>query len=129
MTPIRLENGLLFVTVKLASQNLEIELDRVLLDTGSGGTAFKTDLLRQIGIYPTLDARIRLLVGIGGEEAVIEKDVERITVGSLYLEHFMIQIGALDYGVPLDGILGLDFLLQTKAIIDLDTLTLRTRTI
>jgi len=35
-----------------------------------------------------------------------------------------VEVGALDYGFTLQGILGLDFLLQAKAIINLDALTL-----
>jgi hypothetical protein len=33
-------------------------------------------------------------------------------------------MGALDYGIPMDGILGVDFLLQASAHIDLKALTL-----
>jgi hypothetical protein len=36
-----------------------------------------------------------------------------------------IHIGAMDYGFPIQGILGLDFLLQVRAVIDLDALEVR----
>jgi len=38
---------------------------------------------------------------------------------------FEIEVGAMDYGFPADGILGLDYLLRTGALIDLQHLELR----
>ena len=67
---------------------------------------------------------IRYMIGIGGTEAVIEKEVEAIVVGDLRVSHFSIQLGALNYGFDLDGILGADFLLQAKAQINFNTFTL-----
>lgn len=36
----------------------------------------------------------------------------------------MVQVGALDYGIDMDGILGLDLLLHIGAVIDLPNLRL-----
>lgn len=33
-----------------------------------------------------------------------------------------IEIGAMDYGFPINGILGMDLLIQTRAVIDLNHL-------
>jgi hypothetical protein len=38
---------------------------------------------------------------------------------------FEIEVGAMDYGFPADGILGLDFLLRAGALIDLRQLEVR----
>ncbi len=35
---------------------------------------------------------------------------------------FQVEIGAMDYGFEMDGIIGLDFLLRAKMKIDLDRL-------
>jgi hypothetical protein len=32
---------------------------------------------------------------------------------------FEVEIGSLEYGIEMDGILGLDFLLQAQAVLDL----------
>lgn len=38
---------------------------------------------------------------------------------------FQVEIGWMDYGFSLQGIVGLDFLLKTRAVIDLADLELR----
>jgi hypothetical protein len=38
------------------------------------------------------------------------------------VDDFAIEVGAMDYGFSLDGIVGMDFLLQVGAVIDLSRL-------
>jgi len=123
-TPIRLIDGLAFVTVTLQANGQVLSLERVLLDTGSAGTVFKTDALELIGVFPLPTDPLRLLRGIGGDEAVIEKSIEALQVGALVIAPFTIQIGTVDYGIVMDGILGLDFLLRAHALIDLESMQL-----
>mgnify|MGYP001943577000 FL=1 len=40
------------------------------------------------------------------------------------IRDFMLEVGAMNYGFVLDGIIGLDFLQKIKAIINLDKLTI-----
>lgn len=121
MSDIRIVTGLPFVTVTLRANGQTLVLDHVLLDTGSAASVFKTDDLRSIGVTIEPPDRIRFMIGIGGEEAVVEKKIDGIEVGILSAQPFTIQLGALDYGVKMDGILGLDFLLNTQAILDFKT--------
>ena len=122
--PIRIIEGLPFVTAVIYANGQSLELERILLDSGSGGTILKTDHLVQLGIVPSPTDRIRFLRGIGGDEAVIEKTIDSLRVGALNAAPFTIQMGAMEYGIPMDGIIGLDFLLKTQAIINFKTLEL-----
>ena len=70
----------------------------------------ETDILRQIR-------------GVGGSEYVYSKKVESLTVGEMAMKDFEIQVGAMYYGFPINGIVGMDFLLATQAIVDLARLT------
>jgi len=70
-------------------------LDQVLLDTGSAGTIFSANQVADIGILPEPQ------------------------------DHLRRKIGALSYGFPLHGILGLDFLWKARAIVDLDRFEVR----
>ena len=124
-TPIYIIDGLPFVAVTLQANGQSLRLERVLLDTGSEGTVFKTDNLKTLGIFPQPTDRLRFLRGIGGDEAVIEKTIEVVQVGSLIAAIFTIQLGAVEYGIAMDGILGLDFLRRTQAIVDFKALELR----
>jgi hypothetical protein len=97
----------------------------MLLDTGSAVTIFKTDDMMALGIVLLPDDRIRHMAGVGGNEIVVEKQMTTVQVGNLSASPFTIQMGAVDYGILMDGILGLDFLLQVGACIDLHDLEIR----
>ncbi len=126
--PIRIIDGLSYISVTLRAHGQILALERVLLDTGSSGTVFKTHDLEKLGVGLLPTDPLLFLQGIGGEEALVEKSIEALQVGSLIVAPFKIQMGAVNYGIPMDGILGLDFLLRTQAVIDLDALELRPST-
>lgn len=96
-----------------------ITLKDVLLDTGSAATLFGLDAVAGLGLRPEPEDPLRRIRGVGGSEYVFEKSVSMIRVGNLRQRDFTIQVGAMDYGLRCDGILGLDFLLRTRAVIDL----------
>jgi hypothetical protein len=121
---IRLENDLAFVTARLMFQGRQLTLDRVLLDTGSAGTLVAVDKLLSLGLQLESTDTIHRIRGVGGSEFVFTKRVDTLSVGKLALNNFEIEVGALQYGFPLDGVLGLDFLYQVKAHIDLERLLL-----
>lgn len=46
----------------------------------------------------------------------------RLSLGELGASDFEIQVGAMDYGFPIQGLVGMDFLLSSAAVIDLGQL-------
>lgn len=52
-------------------------------------------------------------------EFVFTKRVDHLAIGELQVNDFKIEVGAMDYGFSMDGILGMDFLIAIGAIIDL----------
>ncbi len=52
------------------------------------------------------------------------RQVDRLAIGGHGLESFEVEIGELDYGFEIGGILGMDFLRAAGAVIDLRNLTL-----
>jgi Aspartyl protease len=123
---LRLEGRLPFVTATLQFGGRRLTLHRVLLDTGSAGSVFAADTVEALGIEPQGPDRIRRILGVGGSEFVYSKRVEALAHGEMVVEDFEIQVGAMRYGFPLEGIVGMDFLLATRAVIDLAALELRT---
>lgn len=75
---IRVLDKLPFVLVTLRQGNNVLTMENVLLDTGSASCIFSTDRLREAGIYPKPTAHIRRIRGVGGEEAVVEIEVDQI---------------------------------------------------
>lgn len=126
---IRLEDRLPFVTVTLGRGTREIVLDRVLLDTGSAATLFSVDEVAKIGIVPEPTDQVRRVVGVGGSEFVLTKRIERLVLGNIETREFPIQVGAMEYGFPIQGLLGVDFFVQSSVVIDLGRLEIsRSRT-
>jgi len=119
---IRLQYGLPFVSVSLIYFGRQAILENTLLDTGSIGTVFSIDKIFEIGIKPEPDDPVREIRGVGGTEFVFIKQVDKLSLGNYQIKNFEIEVGAMDYGVEIDGIIGLDFLLQVKAKIDLERL-------
>ena len=123
MIPITIDHHLPFVEVRLYDKGKSLVLPQVLLDSGSAGTVFDIDALMSIGIEAHPNDTIREMVGVGGGiEYVIEKTIERIEVGNLVVSPFKIQVGALDYRIQMRGILGFDFLQQSGALVNFNTL-------
>ena len=116
---IRLRDGLPYVTASLAYQGQQLSFRNVLLDTGSVGAIFSTDRVLTIGLTYEPDDRVHRIRGVGGTEFVFTKRVDCLVVGELQVNDFQIEVGAMDYGFDIDGIIGLDFLIQVGAIIDL----------
>ena len=102
-----------FVTVTIRYKGRNLELDNVLLDTGSAGTLFHVERLMTIGLLMEPEDMIRRIRGVGGTEFVFSKRVDELSVGDLSVSHF-----------DLDGIIGLDFLRAVRAKIDLGALTI-----
>jgi predicted aspartyl protease len=116
---ITLIEGLPFVSATLQYRNQSLKIDNILLDTGSGGTIFSIDIVSSINILPEHDDEIHRISGVGGIEYVFEKKVDFLKVGDLKIENFVIEIGQVNYGFNIQGILGINFLAKTNAIIDL----------
>lgn len=71
------------------------------------------------------DDEIRRIRGVGGTEFVFMKRVDRVTVGELAVKDFLIEVGAMDYGFEMDGIIGMNFLIAVGAVLDLSRLEIR----
>ena len=122
---IRVQDGLPYVATTLWYRSQQLELPKVLLDTGSAGTLFSADSVLSIGLQYEADDTIRRIRGVGGAEFVFSKQVDRLSLGELHVPDFVIEVGAMDYGLDIDGIVGMDFLIQVGAVIDLSQLEVR----
>lgn len=119
---LALRDNLLFATVTLAYQGKQINISNVLIDTGSSRTIFAADMLSTIHLTPAVDDTLYIIRGVGGTEVVFSRQVDYVQLGECQVIGFEIEIGGMDYGFDIQGILGLDFLQQAKAILNLATL-------
>jgi Predicted aspartyl protease len=119
---IELRHGLPFVEIAFSYNGVERKTPHILIDTGSAATLLAAEIALELGLEPELTDVIRSMRGIGGEEFVYEKKIKSLKLGDFFVPQFTIQIGAMDYGMEMNGILGMDFLMAIGAVIDLKKL-------
>lgn len=125
MVNLELKHGLPFCNISIEYRGEKMILNNVLIDTGSGGSVFKMDIVDEIGITIESDDVIETVSGVGGVEFVYKKKVDCLELGELRIEDFTIEVGVMDYGFELNGIVGMDFLRKVRAVIDLNEMKIK----
>jgi hypothetical protein len=125
MSQISFHAGLPFISVVLYVKSNRLVVQDVLLDTGSYATMFKASILEQYGLHQEVTDITKRILGVGGVEFVTEKKIEGMELGELVVRPMTIQLGRMDYGIPMNGILGVDFLVQAGAVVDFKKLEIR----
>lgn len=77
------------------------------------------DSLTLIGIEPSVDDTLHTIRGVGGIEVVYLRKAGFLEVGDSQVSDFEIEVGGMDYGFEINGILGMDFLKASGAVINL----------
>lgn len=120
-------HDLVFVTATLTYAGVSIEIANILVDTGAASTVINADLAADAGVYVSPTDTLRRLRGVGGHEHVFTRHVDRLAINKHGVDQFEVEVGEMDYGFEIGGILGMDFLRAAGAVIDLGQLTLEFR--
>lgn len=111
------------VAVQIEYNGMKKTFTNVLLDTGCSSTILDTDLCEEIGLMLDLENAItRKMYGIGGTEICIEQKVSGMNIDEFQLNNFTIQLGDVREMHGFDGIIGNDFFLAHKLIIDFENM-------
>jgi hypothetical protein len=121
---LTLQDNLPFVQVTLTYRDKSISVEQVLLDTGSASTIFAARIVAPIDILPEMADPVYTVRGIGGTEAVFIRQIDHLAIGTQTVNEFVIEVGSMNYGFDIDGILGMDFLTRAGAIVNLHELRL-----
>lgn len=116
--------GLPFISLQLTFRGEVLYLEKVLLDTGSTSTLLNADIVQEIGMVPEENDEVDIIRGVGGIEYVYTKLLDSITVDGTTLREFQIEIGNMDYGLEIDGILGFNFIKQAGIVINANVMEL-----
>jgi predicted aspartyl protease len=114
--------GLPFVTIAIEFRGQRLKLDNVLIDTGSASTLLNADIVRDIGIIPEMDDIVETIRGVGGVEYVYTKIINSIAFGETVTKDFQVEIGSMQYGLEMNGIIGFNLLKLVGAKIDVDAM-------
>lgn len=92
--------GLPFVEATVIFRGRSIQLNRILIDTGSTGTIFNVNSLGEIGIKPEANDVTHTIYGMGGAEFVYTKKMGQIYLSKdISTSNFLIELGSMDYGL------------------------------
>ena len=123
---IDMDDHLPLVSVEIEYSGKKSTFRNVLLDTGCSSTILDTDLCEEIGLLLDFEKAItRKMYGIGGTEICIEQKVRGMSIDKFQLEDFTIQLGDVREMHGFDGIIGSDFFLAKKLIIDFGNMEVR----
>ncbi|MDN4493462.1 retroviral-like aspartic protease family protein [Ureibacillus aquaedulcis] len=125
MKKLIIDGGLLLTDMEIQYKERNIHLTRVLIDTGSSCSIISSEIAESIGIFPEADDPIYRVCGVGGSEIVYAKVLDSITIGHIKTEQIQIEIGSMNYGFDLDGIIGLNLLKRLKASINIEKLVIQ----
>lgn len=96
----------------------------MIIDTGASHTILATEYLEEIDI-PLLDDELVKATGYGGMVCYsIRKRLDEIRCGSLVLKDIKLDFGVIDPNDRINSLIGLDFLIGAKSVIDLARLTM-----
>lgn len=115
---IDIRYGLPFVEVTICYRGNELHLEKKLLDTGSAGTIFNADAVDVVGVKVEPGDFMNKIRGVGGIEVVYSKLFDFVKVGPAVLPAFEVEIGDMNYGMDIDGIIGFDFIHSAGLVID-----------
>ena len=125
MIKIKELSELPFIETTVTFRGQSLKLENVLLDTGSAGTSFNVNKLEEIGVKPEANDVTQTIQGVGGLEFVYTKNIDQISIDDeITIHNFNVELGSMDYGLEIDGIIGYDFMKEVGLIIDLQRLNI-----
>jgi len=116
---LALKYDLPFARITISYNGNILEIPDVLIDTGSATTILSTDIVASVQIMPLPQDILYTIRGVGGSEVVFSRQVDYLKIGECSIADFEIEVGFMDYGFEINGILGMDILSRAGAIINL----------
>ena len=116
---LTLKDSLPYITITLNYEGTVISIPDVLIDTGSASSILAADIVISVHIEPSPTDTLHTLRGVGGTEVVFTRCVDCLQVEDQRVSNFEVEVGGMDYGFEINGILGMDFLTSAGAILNL----------
>lgn len=117
------KDGLLFTSIEVTYNGKSKIIDNIVVDTGAENCLISQEEVDDIGIRISRDDEIVTSYGIGGTEHAFVKIVDEIKIGEIQINDFSIDFTVFPYE-DINGLLGLDALIEGGFIINLNTLTI-----
>lgn len=120
---VEYREGLLFTTVEVIQNGKRKEINNIVIDTGASHTVISQECVDDIGVKFTGKEDIVTSCGVGGKEHAFIKKIDEIKIGDYELKDYELDFSGYIYE-DINGLLGLDILLNGGFIIDLTDLVI-----
>ena len=119
---ISFDGQLITTSLIVTFRGKTLQIDDMIIDTGSSHTVISPDVLEEIGVTYENGDDIYEAYGIGGSVPFYTKVMDEIQIDKFNIKKIEIDVGVL----PKDhnGLLGLDILMTYNFIVDMDKLEL-----
>ncbi len=117
------DGNLLTISLSVNYRGKTMQVENVIVDTGSSHTVFSPDVLEQIGVNYENGDPVYEAYGIGGSVPFYTKVMDEIIIDSLKIEQIEVDVGMLPKSHK--GLLGLDILKSNGFVVDLGKMELR----
>ncbi|MCO1602409.1 aspartyl protease family protein [Desulfosporosinus nitroreducens] len=91
-------------------------IENIVIDTGAAETIISPDAVEDIGIFAELEDSVNSFYGVGGSlHNFFSKNVVKVKLGEASLEEVKMDFGVIDPQGNINGLLGLDLLMELGA--------------
>ncbi|ACB84625.1 retropepsin-like aspartic protease [Natranaerobius thermophilus] len=123
---IEYREGLLFTSVDLVYQGRRKKINNIVIDTGASETIISSDIVEDLDIFADPNDKIVSYYGVGGSiHNAFVKTIDEIKIGESKIKKAELDFGLIDINGEINGLLGLDILIDTEVIIDLKNMILK----
>ena len=123
---IEFRDGLLFTSIQITYNGVSKVIDNMVIDTGCARTLIVSEVVEEINIRVEPDDELIVCQGIGGTEVSFVKHIDLIKLENIEFKNKDIDFSNIDYEW-INGLVGLDLLIEAGIIIDLDKLKMHPR--
>ena len=123
---IEFRDGLLFTSIQITYNGVSKVIDNMVIDTGCARTLIVSEFVEEINIRVEPDDELIVCQGIGGTEVSFVKHIDLIKLENIEFKNKDIDFSNIDYE-GINGLIGLDLLIEAGIIIDLDKLKMYPR--
>ena len=121
MAKLEFKNGLLYTDIELTHDGKSVTIKDVIVDTGASHTIILPEYLEVMDVGLSEDDTIVRASGYGGSVAYsVRKSINKMSCGDIVVNNIRLDFGEIDPLERVNGLLGLDFLKESKVSIDLE---------
>ncbi len=121
---IKFNNRLLYTALEITYNGKAKIIEDVIIDTGAAHSIISPDVVEDLGIVDSLEDDLITMYGIGGAQYAYRKKIDSVSFGSCTVEGYKMDFGYIDENGIINGLLGLDLLMEMGLVLDLKKLNI-----